>query len=102
MRGAHRRRSKGFVPSIVAGVLLLLAASATEAGPIAITSDDQFIWVVNPNNNSVSVHRVGSDANVKVREIRVGVEPHCVAVTPDNSKVYVTNTVSGTVSLINT
>jgi YVTN family beta-propeller protein len=75
-------------------------ASPTNSGPIAITSDDQFVWVVNPQNNSVSVHRVAGDANVKVAEIRVGAEPQCIAITPNNAKVYVTNAVAGTVSVI--
>ena len=31
----------------------------------------------------------------------MGIEPWCVAITPNNAKVYVTNMVSGTVSVIN-
>src|SRR5262245_53530038 len=69
----------------------------TNSGPVAITSDDQFVWVVNPKNNSVTVHRVGGDANVKVAEVPVGGEPRCVSITPNNAKAYVTNMISGTV-----
>jgi hypothetical protein len=29
--------------------------TATNSGPIAITSDDRFVWVVNRDNDSVSV-----------------------------------------------
>jgi YVTN family beta-propeller protein len=75
-------------------------ASSTHSSPIAITSDDKFVWSVNPDNDSVSVFNVASDANLKVAEIRVGKEPWCVAITPDDKKVYVTNMVSGTVSVI--
>ena len=95
--------------------------SASNSSPIAITSDNRFVWSVNPDNNSVSVFRVAADANKKEAEIRVGKEPWCVAITPpekdrddkwkwrnknrhddddDDVKVYVTNMVSGTVSVI--
>ena len=76
--------------------------SPTHSSPIAITSDDQFVWSVNPDNDSVSVFNVAGDANQKMAEIAVGKEPWCVAITPDNTKVYVTNMASGTVSVINT
>ena len=91
----------------------------SRSSPIAITSDDRFIWSVNPDNNSVSVFRVANDANRKLAEIAVGKEPWCVAIQPEAengdhydrdrkhehdeagaAKVYVTNMVSGTVSVI--
>jgi YVTN family beta-propeller protein len=75
--------------------------SPTHASPIAITVDNAEVWSVNPDNNSVSVFNVALDANVKVAEIPVGTEPWCVAITPNNAKVYVSNMVSGTVSVIN-
>jgi YVTN family beta-propeller protein len=96
---------------------------ATRSSPIAITGDSRFVWSVNPDNDSVSVFRVVGDANRKVEEIKVGKEPWCVAIAvsknddddkrksrnrnrrdddeDDNEfKVYVTNMVSGTVSVI--
>ena len=76
-------------------------SSATRSSPIAITSDDKYVWSVNPDNDSVSVFHVADDANKKVAEIPVGKEPWCVAITPDDEKVYVTNMASGTVSVIN-
>ena len=77
-------------------------AAATRSSPIAITHDDAFVWSVNPDNDSVSVFRVPNDENIKVAEIKVGKEPWCVAVTPDDEKAYVTNMASGTVSVIST
>ena len=73
----------------------------TNSGPIAITTDDQFVWSVNPDNNSVSLFNVLNDANQKLAEVPVGVNPWCAAITPNNAKVYVTNQGSGTVSVIN-
>src|SRR5712692_9047410 len=77
-------------------------SAATSSSPIDITSDDRFVWVVNPDNNSVSVLEVTADKNRKIAEIQVGQEPQCVALTPDDSKAYVTNMVSGTVTVIDT
>ncbi|PYV12345.1 MAG: hypothetical protein DMG07_17270, partial [Acidobacteria bacterium] len=74
--------------------------SESRSSPIAISSDDRFVWVANPDNDSVSVLEVGGDVDLKVQEIPVGDEPQCVAITPDDRKVYVTNMVSGTVSVI--
>ncbi len=94
---------------------LPVASSPSHSSPIAITSDDRFVWSVNPDNDSVSVFRVANDANEKVAEIRVGKEPWCVAIKQeghgggktkdaddddDDAKVYVTNMASGTVSVI--
>src|SRR5437867_4334358 len=75
-------------------------AAASASVPIALTSDDRFVWVVNPDNNSISVIEVGNDVNQRVTEIQVGEEPTSVAITPDNRKVYVTDRRSGTVSVI--
>ncbi len=75
--------------------------SPTSSGPIAITSDDRWVWSVNPDNNSVSILNVRDDANVKEDEIRVGREPQNVAISPNDRWVVVSNTVSGTISVIN-
>ena len=61
-------------------------ALATRSSPIAITHDDDFVWSVNPDNDSVSVFNVANDAKAKVAEIAVGKEPWCVAITPDDEK----------------
>ena len=76
------------------------SAQPTHSSPIAITSDDEYVWSVNPDNDSVSVFKVDR-SRTKVAEIKVGKEPWCVAITPGRRKVYVTNMASGTVSVIN-
>ncbi len=63
----------------------------TNSSPIAISHDDRFVWVVNPENDSVSVLEVGGDVNTKIAEITVGDEPRCVAITPNDRKVFVTS-----------
>ena len=75
-------------------------AGSTSSGPIQITSDDEDLWVANPDRNSVTRVDVEHDRNRKRDEIRVGQEPHGIAISPDDKRVYVANTVSGTVSVI--
>lgn len=70
------------------------------SSPIALTNDDRFLWVANPDNDTVSVFEVAGDANRKIAEIAVGREPQSIAITPDDRTVYVTNQVDGTVSVI--
>ena len=77
-------------------------AGSTSSGPIQITSDDEDLWVANPDRNSVTRIDVEHDRNQKRDEIRVGIEPHGIAISPDDERVYVANTVSGTVSVIRT
>lgn len=71
------------------------------SSPIAITSDDRFVWVVNPDNDSVSVFDVSGDANQKVAEIPVGDEPRFLAIARNDHRVFVSNSRDGTVSVIN-
>jgi YVTN family beta-propeller protein len=80
--------------------MLLTASNTLSKQLIHRTSDDRFVWVVNRDNNSVSVIKVEGDVNKKIAEIPVGKEPRCVAITPDDKKVFVTNMVDGTVSVI--
>ena len=81
-------------------------AAPTHSSPIALTSDDRFVWSVNPDNDSVSVFEVANEANRKVAEIKVGREPWCVAIKEERNRghdeiiAYVTNMASGTVSVI--
>ncbi|HEY3243475.1 MAG TPA: YncE family protein, partial [Phycisphaerae bacterium] len=74
----------------------------TSSQPLALTADNAFLVVANPDNNSVSFFDVRSDKNRKVAEVPVQIEPNGVAFMPDGTKAYVANTVSGTVSVIKT
>src|SRR5688572_31244837 len=67
---------------------------------LALSNDNTYVWSVNPDSDSVSLLEVAGDRNRKLAEVPVGDEPRCVAITPDDKKVYVTKAVSGTVSVI--
>jgi YVTN family beta-propeller protein len=81
------------------------AGTPSRSTTIALTSDEQRLVVVNREANSVSVIRVknnsGNDVANKIAEIGVGEEPRCVAVSPNDRLAYVTNGISGTVSVVN-
>lgn len=68
--------------------------------PLALSADDWLLAVANPDNNSVSIFDVRNGANTRVAEVAVGVEPNGVAVSPDGSRIYVANTVTGTVTVL--
>ena len=71
---------------------------------IALTADETRLVVVNREANSISIIRVkdanGNDVAVKLNEIGVDQEPRCVAIHPSDRAAYVTNGISGTVSVV--
>ncbi len=71
---------------------------------IALTGDDTRAVVVNRQKASVSVIRVrntdGTDASQLLAEVPVGREPRFVAISPNDTRAYVTNAVDGTMSTI--
>jgi len=81
-----------------------VAATPTHSTTIALTSDEQRLVVVNREANSVSIIRVknmqGDDIATKIAEIGVGEEPRCVAIHPTDRAAYVTNGITGTVSVV--
>jgi YVTN family beta-propeller protein len=78
-------------------------AAPTHSSTIALTSNDAALVVANREANSVSLFlvKIGTnDVAIKLAEIAVGQEPRCVAVHPTNLAAYVTNGVTGTVSVV--
>jgi len=73
---------------------------ASQSSPIAVSPDDEFVWVVNPDNDSVTLFEVTRRGLRKVEDIEVGDEPNNLAIRPDGKFVYVANTRDGTVSVI--
>jgi YVTN family beta-propeller protein len=115
-RGRLRRAVRVWMTAL--GTLLISGGLVVQAGPtgantpgipsrsttIALTSDETRLVVVNREANSVSIIQVkdanGNDIANKLAEIAVGQEPRCVAVHPTDRAAYVTNAISGTVSVV--
>ena len=74
-------------------------AGPTSSQPIALDAAGSIMVVANPDTNSISLFEVGADRNRKIIEQSTGEEPNGVAISPDGSRVYVANTVTGTVSI---
>jgi YVTN family beta-propeller protein len=68
---------------------------------VALARNDTELWVVNAASNDVSVLDISNPARVKrVAHIPVAENPRGIVVSPDGTKVYVNNTLAGTVSVI--
>jgi YVTN family beta-propeller protein len=81
-----------------------IARTPSRSTTIALTSGEGVVVVVNREANSLSIIRVRAndqDVGIKIAEIGVGEEPRCVAVHPNDQEAYVTNGISGTVSVVN-
>jgi YVTN family beta-propeller protein len=81
-----------------------ILASPSRSTNIALSSDDSFLVVANRDADTLTVLGVrdalGADQFEKLAELAVGDEPRAVALAPDDSTVFVANTASGTVSVI--
>src|SRR3954468_8473403 len=88
------------LPAFATSVTNARFAGPTSSQPLALTADDAFLVVANPDNNSVTFFDVRGNSNRRLATIPVQTEPNGVAFLPDGSKAYVANTVSGTVSVI--
>src|SRR5687767_7613906 len=100
----HLRCTNHFLAVAVLAALIAQLQAAppeelpqTSSSPITITRNDRQVWVVNPDNDSVSVINVHRDAHRKLAEIVVGDEPRFVAQTGQDRNVFVSNSRSGTV-----
>jgi YVTN family beta-propeller protein len=76
--------------------------AATSSQPLALTANNAYLVVANPDNDSATFFEVHNDRNKKLAEIKVQAEPNGVAFLPDGKKAYVANTLAGTVSVIPT
>ncbi|MFN0165083.1 MAG: beta-propeller fold lactonase family protein [Bryobacteraceae bacterium] len=87
-------------PTIVSAQTPVRFTGPMNSQPLALSADDSLLAVVNPDNNTVSLFDVRAGQNVRLAEVPVGTEPNGVAVSPDGRRVYVANTVSGTVLVL--
>ena len=74
-------------------------AGGISSSPIVLDPNDQFLLVVNPDNNTLTGITVGNDNFQKLFEVPTGKEPQSVALSKDNTKAYVANAVDGTVTI---
>lgn len=78
--------------------------NASRSSSIALTADNRYLLMANRSSKSVSIFEVknaqGHDTQKKLAEVTVGTEPRYVAISPDDKYAYVSNAVSGTVSVL--
>jgi YVTN family beta-propeller protein len=77
-------------------------AGPPSSQPLALTAIGDFLAVANPDSDTVSLFDVRPGREQRLAELAVQDEPNGVAFLPGGSKLYVANTVSGTVSVIET
>jgi YVTN family beta-propeller protein len=76
---------------------------ADKSSPIEITADGRKLVAVNTDTDTVSFFQIGGDKLLtKLQEVAVGKEPRSVATLTSKPWAYIANTVSGTVSVIDT
>ena len=89
-RFAGRGLALILLTALTAATALAGGARSFKSGPIQITADGRWVWVVNPDASSVSRIDTTSDA---VREFALpdaGAEPLALTVREDGSEVWVT------------
>ena len=84
----------------LAMVPLEVEAKPTRSTNIALNATDTVLVVANTEANSVTIFNVSGNTLVKRTEVPVGLEPRCVAIHSVRNEVFVTNSASGTVSVI--
>lgn len=91
-----------FVPIIQrsASHLSGLNQYVTWGSPIVVSPQDESIWVVNPDSDSVSV--IDAQSLEKTTEIAVDKEPWSLAFSPDGNIIYIASRSSGTLVVIDT
>ena len=80
--------------SQVAATLL----SGKAPGPMAVSSQPQFLFVTSPSTDTVSVLDIRTQKLAAV--VAVGNDPRCVVLTPDNQMALVLNRRSGDIAII--
>jgi YVTN family beta-propeller protein len=68
---------------------------ASKSSNIAITEDDRFVAMTNPQDGSISIFRTGD--NGLAARVHVGGEPSSIVIGPDNATAYVANRADATV-----
>lgn len=74
---------------------------STFSTPILLDPTEAFLYGVNPDNDTVSMVPTNAALGTKGTEYPTGREPQALAMLPDGKKLYVSNTLDGTVSVFN-
>src|SRR4030042_3058501 len=88
-----------FIAGMGTMVLLAVLLASSVYGQSEPTKKSR-LFVGNTRSNSVSV--IDSSTGQVIAEIRVGIMPCRVSISPDGMKVYVSNNFSNTISVIDT
>ena len=97
-----RRAALLLTPFLAATLMATVAeATPTRSTNIALNAAGTRLVSVNQEANSVTIFAVNAAGGLgKLAEVAVGREPRCVAVHPTRDEAYVTNSASGTVSVV--
>src|SRR5438309_4065483 len=82
------------------GPVVVSANPSPSSGPIALSPDDRFAWMVDPEGNAVSAVKVWNDADQLVRRLPVGHDPAAIAASPTNDLLFVTDSADGALAVI--
>ncbi|MDX2005766.1 MAG: hypothetical protein SFU83_10860 [Meiothermus sp.] len=107
MKTAQRNWALGLLVSAGLGIGLLgllqnsaaqnpaVLKKASKSGTIAITPDDRFVLMVNPEDDSLSIFNTDTDR--RVAKLKTGLEPWAVVMHPDGQTAFVANRAEATV-----
>ena len=70
-------------------------ARPSKSSTVAITGNDRFVAMVNPETDSISVFDTNTDT--KIASVKTGSEPSSIVIAPDDETAYVANRAAGTV-----
>ncbi|HEX8112748.1 MAG TPA: YncE family protein, partial [Kofleriaceae bacterium] len=70
-------------------------ARPSKSGTVAITGNDRFVAMVNPETGSISVFDTATDT--RIASVKTGGEPSSIAIGPDDDTAYVANRADATV-----
>src|SRR3954466_9632869 len=70
-------------------------ARPSKSGTVAITGNDKFVAMVNPETGSISVFDTATDT--RIANVKTGGEPSSIAIAPDDDTAYVANRADATV-----
>lgn len=75
-----------------------LLRRASKASTIAISNDDRFVVMVNPDDDSISIFSTANDT--RTAKLRTGTEPSAVVIHPDSQTAFVANRADATVAKV--